>query len=94
MPARRRILSRTAFDCALRGPFDHLGFIRLSAARTLCGIIMTFISASTVCVFAIISIAPNADFVNSFFKKIRPEIGAEEKIIRSSGKFRFQLPLQ
>ena len=52
-------LSRSArlcstFDCTLRGPFDDLYFIRLSAARTLCGSIITFISASTVCLIKLL----------------------------------------
>ena len=37
-----------SFDCALSGPFDILGSIRLSAPRTLCATINTVISASSV----------------------------------------------
>ena len=40
MPTRRRILSLSAFDCALRGPFDGLFPAWLSAIQTLCKVIL------------------------------------------------------
>lgn len=37
-----------SFPCALGGPFDHVGSVRLSASRALCASIITVISASSV----------------------------------------------
>ncbi len=37
-----------AFDCTLSGPFDDLFSAGFSASPALCGIMITFISASTV----------------------------------------------
>lgn len=74
MPTRCRILCRDAvrrqatFHCTLGGPFDNLFFARLSPTRTLCGSIVTFIPASTVCLYEQI-VAQKQSLVNSFFKK-------------------------
>ena len=57
------------FDCALSGPFDNLGFARLPPAQTLCEIMITVISASTVCnLFHLLQYSTAPVLVKRFFQ--------------------------
>ena len=56
-----------AFDCTLSGPFDDLFFTRFTAPRALCGIIITFTSASTVYIDFCHIISLVFSTVNRFF---------------------------